>query len=869
MALVAGDRLGRYEILAPLGAGGMGEVYRARDSVLDREVAVKVLPEGVADDPDRLQRFEREARAVAKLSHSNILEIFDFGREGDVSFAVAELLEGETLRDRLGSEQLGWREAAKIGAEIADGLVAAHDRGVVHRDLKPANIFLSSDGRVKILDFGLARLTAKVDTEGRTEALDSTLTSEGAVVGTLGYMSPEQVRGREADHRSDVFSLGCVLYEMVGGRRAFEGDSGADTMAAILTAEPERLSSLGVDAPLDLELAIQRCLEKSPDDRFQSAADLAFVLRASVTDTDAVRVDPPAKPRTRWLVPAAVAAVVAVIAIGLWSLLGGRLISRPEQSAAFEANRVVVAEFENRIGDPSLDDFGLHVADSITALLRQVSGLTVATNPFRSGALGADADPLRRLAESTRSGLVVTGICYARGDQLEIRASIVDPWQEEVRQSFEAVRALRSGPSSAVEALSQLVAGTLGFHFASRIPLGSLPPVPMAAFQEYAGAMEHWHTDRETEFSRLRRALEIEPAFHQARVHLFWEYATVGRYDEAEAELELLESQESTMTPYGRAIVRAARARLEGRPLDVLRAVREAAVLAPESDRLRLQTGVWANATNRPLEAIAALSQLDFDWSTGSSELASMPFSQLCLALHMAGDYEAQLSLAKQSLEHFPDDMIFYGMQAAALAAMGRFEELNNIVQQSFAIPGSLQTAGDSHTYTVRELRAHGYREQSLELAEQVLGWYHERADELQPFPWNYVLALNAAERWEEARRITEQLVRDHPKWDSALGLLGVLEARVGNTDEARRIAEQLEAKGDKDSLAERMFLLSERSYWRACISAQLGRPDEAVRLLQRSFSEGYRAYANLHIDINLEPLWDYPPFQELIRPKG
>jgi len=218
MPLTAGTRLGPYEILAPLGAGGMGEVYRARDPRLNRDVAIKVLPERLAHDRQALARFESEAKAVAALSHPNILAIFDVGADQGVSYAVTELLEGETLRSCLRRAALPWRKAVEMGIAIADGLAAAHSKGIVHRDLKPENLFLTSDGRVKILDFGLARWMPSKTSE---PAEIPTLTQENMVLGTVGYMSPEQVRGEPADTRSDIFSLGCVLYEMASGRRAF------------------------------------------------------------------------------------------------------------------------------------------------------------------------------------------------------------------------------------------------------------------------------------------------------------------------------------------------------------------------------------------------------------------------------------------------------------------------------------------------------------------------------------------------------------------------------------------------------------------------------------------------------------------------
>ena len=237
-AVSPGTRLGPYEIVAPVGAGGMGEVYRARDPRLARDVAVKVLSESLARDPQALSRFEREAKAVAALAHPNILAIHDVGTHDGVAYTVTELLEGETLRSRLEVSALPWREAVQIAMGIAKGLAAAHSRGIVHRDIKPENLFLTSDGRVKILDFGVARVTAAAS-DGETSLV--TQTEAGAVVGTAGYMSPEQVRGAAVDAASDIFSLGCVIYEMIAGRRAFVRDTPAQTMTAILEAEPPPL----------------------------------------------------------------------------------------------------------------------------------------------------------------------------------------------------------------------------------------------------------------------------------------------------------------------------------------------------------------------------------------------------------------------------------------------------------------------------------------------------------------------------------------------------------------------------------------------------------------------------------------------------
>jgi Tol biopolymer transport system component len=289
MTLTTGTKAGPYEILAPLGAGGMGEVYRARDTRLGRDVAVKVLPESFARDNDRLRRFEQEARAVATLNHPNILAVFDIGEHLGSPFLVSELLEGESLRAVLDRGPLPQRKTIEYGVQIAQGLAAAHDKGIVHRDLKPENVFVSRDGRIKILDFGLAKLSqtagaAETEPDGITRT--SSHTAAGEVLGTASYMAPEQVRGQAADPRTDIFAFGVVLYEMLSGRRAFRRDTSAETMTAILREDPPDLSDAAPPVSPALDRIIRRCLEKNPEQRFQSARDLSFALSA-LSGTDA------------------------------------------------------------------------------------------------------------------------------------------------------------------------------------------------------------------------------------------------------------------------------------------------------------------------------------------------------------------------------------------------------------------------------------------------------------------------------------------------------------------------------------------------------------------------------------------------------
>ena len=279
MALAFGTKLGPYEIQSPLGVGGMGEVYRARDTRLGREVAIKVLPDSFSSDLDRLQRFQQEARVLSALNHPNLLAIYDVGVQDGIHYLVSELLEGQTLRERMNRNPLPQRKVTEYVLQLANGLAAAHDKEIVHRDLKPENVFVTRDERVKILDFGLAKQTRAAGTAD-TATLAATPTAVGVVMGTAGYMSPEQVRGQAVGHRSDIFSLGAILYEMISGEQAFHGESGVETMNAILKEEPPELAESGLNVSPGLERIVRRCLEKTPERRFQSASDLAFAIEA-------------------------------------------------------------------------------------------------------------------------------------------------------------------------------------------------------------------------------------------------------------------------------------------------------------------------------------------------------------------------------------------------------------------------------------------------------------------------------------------------------------------------------------------------------------------------------------------------------------
>ena len=364
MPLAAGTRLDSFEIVAPLGAGGMGEVYRARDVALKRDVAIKVLPEYWTRDPERLHRFELEAQAAAALNHPNIVSIYHVGQYNGSPYIVTELLHGETLRERLHGGPMRLREAIDVGVDIARGLAAAHDAGITHRDLKPENIFLTKDGRVKILDFGLAKLQpSKGDSADGPTASYQGQTSPGHVLGTVGYMSPEQVRGQSADARSDIFAAGAVLYEMLTGKPAFRKATSAETMTAILNEDPPAVSQLAPNLPPGLQRIVSRCLAKNPAQRIQHATDLEFALEA-LSDTSSRTLSSveqsPSGTRRMWI-----AAALAAIGIAAGLYIYKRLLTPAPRNPDLQNMSMERITDRGKVGKISISPDGRYIAYSL------------------------------------------------------------------------------------------------------------------------------------------------------------------------------------------------------------------------------------------------------------------------------------------------------------------------------------------------------------------------------------------------------------------------------------------------------------------------------------------------------------------------
>ncbi len=360
MPLARDDRLGPYEIAGLIGAGGMGEVYRARDPRLGRDVAIKVLPEEVAEDPARLRRFEREARSIARLDHPNLLAIHDLGHHEGSPYLVCELLEGRTLRERLEAGPIPPQEALALAAQIADGLAAAHSQGIVHRDLKPANVFVTQQDRVKILDFGLAKLVPAGEEDDTELPTATALSQEGMVLGTAHYMAPEQAAGRAVDHRADQFALGVILYEMVAGRRPFEGTTAQETLASILRDDPEPLERAAPRVPVPVRWLVDRCLARDPGGRYEATQDLArdlHTLEARLPELSGAVATPPEAPSRRGSLLGVAAAAVALLVASsaLVAFLLGRRATEPSEEVSYRQITYRRGTVTSALFDPSGD----------------------------------------------------------------------------------------------------------------------------------------------------------------------------------------------------------------------------------------------------------------------------------------------------------------------------------------------------------------------------------------------------------------------------------------------------------------------------------------------------------------------------------
>lgn len=650
--------LGSYEIAAAIGAGGMGEVYRARDTKLGRDVAIKVLPEALAT-PDLLERFEREARAVASLSHPNILAIHDFANGDAFPYVVTELLEGETLRTRLNAGRLSPRKAVGFVIQVCRGLAAAHDKGIIHRDLKPDNIFLTHDGQVKILDFGLAKvdLPETQDEDGNVPT-QARGTSAGLVLGTIGYMSPEQLRSQDVDQRSDIFSLGALFYEMLTGERAFAGHSSADTMSAILKDDPP---DAGV--PAALKRVVHRCVEKDPAERFQSARDLRFTLE---TLSDVTRVDS----------------------------------NEPTPQTPDATMSVAVLPFKDLSPEKDQDYFCEGMAEEISNALTQVPALRVAaaSSAFQFGGKAHDA---RQVGEALGVSHLLEGSVRTAGTRLRVNAQLVSVadgyhvWSERFDREMEDVFVIQ-------DEIASKIVGALRETFGE----ASLEIEPVKPVRRHTTNLDAYHLYLKGRHAFERRyrggphkaipffeqAVALDPGYALAHAGLGDCYAVLGLYGfvppaQAYAKVEV-SIQKALAVDDEFAEVHTTLARLlwiyDGTMDECEREFRRAIELNPSDIQAWCWFALFLAVLRRSDEAISSSKQaMELD------PLSPYPLSIHAIVLAMrSGESEETISVSRKALEIDPDHSVALWTLGQGYSRAGEHERAIEVLTRLMELTG-------------------------------------------------------------------------------------------------------------------------------------------------------------------------------------
>jgi tetratricopeptide (TPR) repeat protein/TolB-like protein len=699
---------------------------------------------------------------------------------------------------------------------------------------------------VKLLDFGLAHLVEEA--RGDEESTALRLSGAGMVAGTLPYMSPEQLTGAKVDARSDIWALGVVLYEMLAGRRPFEGGSTATLMVAILQHEPPSLTSLEPLAPPALEHVVGRCLAKDPQARWQTARDVATELGwvsdgRTAAPAPALTPETTARRRTRWrtwaLRAAAVLALAASVTGAWWWLTR---TARP----VLDPKRIAVSAFENRTGDASLDPIGRTTADHIGEGLARLPGVQVV--PAQAGA-----------------GLVVSGTYSLDGGDLRIQPRLTDATTGRFQALAPAVGP-RSTPTAAVEAARQRVMGAVAVRL-DPFWLGGRDPDPPTydAYQEFLTA---WELGAEP-IPHLRRALELDPGFVAAELALVAWSANYGDYPEASRRLAVLEGQRATLSPVQRLHVDNLRARLSGRLGDAYAAAREERKLLPENTLAAFHFAGSAVDANRLREAVEALTA-PLDWTrfhARAGQASGGYFWNLSTTLHRLGEHERELLEIRRGQRLHPDILWLHNQEAYALAALGRLEETERVVAERTALASAGQR-GNLFLFVGLELRAHGHREASARLlarSREALESCPPEEAKTQGIRGMLALLLRLEGRLDEAQRIYGRLARETPVDSAWLWATeqGVTAAARGDRATALRVSGEL-------GRLDRPFLLGRHTFQRARIAAQLGDKDDAVALLGVAIAQGYFSQDQnwIHLEPSLEGLRGYPPFEELMKPQ-
>jgi len=858
MALSAGMRLGPYEIVAPLGAGGMGEVYRARDTQLKREVAIKVLPDGFAQDPDRLARFQREAEVLATLNHPNIATVYGLENSNGIKAIVLELVEGNTLAGLMTRGPLSVGEALRIAGQIADALEAAHRQGIIHRDLKPANIKVTPSGQVKVLDFGLAKQAGEALSSITTEFRD-TLTMPGTVLGTLGYMAPEQLRGRPADARSDIWALGVVLYEMSTGRFPFTGSTGYETTAAILNASPQPLPDR---VPRGLSTVIGKCLEKDPTQRYQSAGEVRSALQMAGTGRSPFGSAPAMRSRVAIATAGvAIAAGLAIVVLGTglreWT---GSLFSQRVVAFA-EREWLMVADFENHTPDKVFDK---SLDTALTVGLAQSSYVNIVPPSQIEGALRRmklpavnriDAATAREIAQREGIKLVLVPSIADVGGVYQLSGLLEDPATGTIRRSARVRARRKEDVLNGVDELVHSIRSDLGEARRSisqqSKPLDRVTTSSLEALRLFSLGRDAHRAARIDEARALyEQALSLDPAFTAARAALGMLNVELRDREKGKQLLGEAIKQVDGLTERERYTVLAFHAAaVDNDPQKAIDYYKALLAIYPDAGTAYNNIGRAYMQMGRYDEAVAALKE-----SLRREPDTMLTYNSLNeIYLRQLGDLDAALALCLEQLRYNDRHEWAYLNRGWAMLGKGDLAQARAAFQKALAISPRSITAlyriGISYRLEKRYQEA---RDTFLKIPPIDP---MERAAFYDAGVVSHLMRDERAARshFNTFRRLVEQRIREDSETASyQLDLAEVL-SRLGDHVRAKSAAERAMALDPNQHFEYANFLVLE------------GRHDEALQHLQLAVDRGYRNVVWMKANEDLEPLATEPRFQSLL----